>query len=38
MPFHFSTSFAVQTYYQDEPTFNDVYSKINLPEIKDGER
>ena len=30
------TNFEIQKYYQKEPKFNDVYSKNNLPKIKDG--
>ena len=30
------TNFEIQKYYQNEPKFNDVYSRNNLPEIKDG--
>ena len=26
----------MQKYYRNEPKFNDVYSRNNLPEIKDG--
>ena len=29
------TSFKIQTYYQNEPTFNGVYSSNNLLKIKD---
>ena len=28
--------FEIQKYYQNEPRFNCVYSRNNLPEIKDG--
>ena len=28
--------FEVQKYYQNEPKFNGVYSRNNLPKIKDG--
>ena len=28
--------FEIQKYYQNEPKFNGVYSKNNLPKIKDG--
>ena len=35
MPPHPFTKFEIQKYYQNEPTFNDVYSRNNLPEIKD---
>ena len=30
------TNFEKQKYYQNEPTFNGVYSRDNLPKIKDG--
>ena len=30
------TNFELQKYYQNEPKFNGVYSRNNLPEIKDG--
>ena len=36
MPPHPLTSFKIQKYYQNEPKFNGVYSKNNLPKIKDG--
>ena len=36
MPPHPLTNFEVQKYYQNEPKFNDVYSRNNLPKIKDG--
>ena len=29
------TNFEIQKYYQNEPTFNGVYSRDNLPKIKD---
>ena len=29
-------NFEIQKYYQDEPRFNGVYSRDNLPKIKDG--
>ena len=32
---HPLTHFEIQKYYQNEPTFNGVYSKDNLTEIKD---
>ena len=35
MPPHPLTNFERQTYYQNEPIFNGVYSRYNLPEIKD---
>ena len=41
MPSHSLTNFEIQRYYQNEPRFNGVYSRDNLPErssieIKDG--
>ena len=36
MPSHPLTNFEMQKYYQKEPTFNDFYSRNNLPKIKDG--
>ena len=30
-------NFEIQKYYPNEPTFNGVYSRNNLPKIKDGE-
>ena len=30
------TNFEIRKYYQSEPKFNGVYSRINLPKIKDG--
>ena len=33
---HFLTIFEIQKkYYQNEPKFNDLYSRNNLPKIKD---
>ena len=29
-------NFEIQKYYQNKPKFNGVYSKNNLPKIKDG--
>ena len=29
------TNFEIQNYYQNEPKFNGVYSRNNLPKIKD---
>ena len=29
------TNFKIQKYYQDEPRFNGIYSRDNLPKIKD---
>ena len=36
MPPHHVTNFQIEKYYQNEPKFNRVYSRGNLPEIKDG--
>ena len=37
IPPHPFTNFEIQTYYQNEPRFNGLYSKDNLPDtIKDG--
>ena len=33
---HPLTNFEIQKYYQNEPRFNGVYSRDNLPKIKDG--
>ena len=33
---HPLTNFEIQTHYQNEPRFNAVYSRNNLPKIKDG--
>ena len=33
---HPLTNFGMQKYYQNEPNFNGVYSRNNLPKIKDG--
>ena len=33
---HPLTNFEIQTYYQNEPKFNGVYSRTNLSKIKDG--
>ena len=35
MPPHPLTSFQMQKCYQNEPKFNGVYSRNNLPKIKD---
>ena len=32
---HLLTSFEIQKYYQNEPKFNGLYSRNNLPKIKD---
>ena len=34
MPPHLLTNFEIQKYYQNEPKFNDVYSRNNLAKIK----
>ena len=36
MPPHPLTNFEIQKYYENEPRFNGVYSRDNLPRIKDG--
>ena len=36
MPPHPLTNFEIQKFYQNEPRFNGVYSRNNLPKIKDG--
>ena len=36
MRHHVLTSFEIQKYYQNEPKFNGVKSRNNLPKIKDG--
>ena len=36
MPSHHLSNFEIQKYYQNEPTFNGVYSRDNLIQIKDG--
>ena len=36
MPPHPLTNFEIQKYYQNKSIFNGVYSKNDLPEIKDG--
>ena len=33
---HPVTNFEIQKYYQNEPRFNGVYSRDNLPKVKDG--
>ena len=33
---HPLTKFEIQKYYQNEPKFNGIYSRNNLPKIKDG--
>ena len=37
MPLHPLTNFEIQRYYKNEPRFNEVYSRDNLPRIKDGD-
>ena len=34
MPSHPLTNFEIQKFYQNEPKFNGVYSRNNLPEKK----
>ena len=36
MPSYPLTNFEIQKYYQNEPRFNGVYSRGNLPKIKVG--
>ena len=36
MPPHPLTNFEIQTYCENEPKFNGVYSRNNLSKIKDG--
>ena len=36
MPCHHLTNFEIQRYYQNEPKFNGVCSRNNLPKIRDG--
>ena len=36
MPPYSLTNFEIQKYYQQEPEFNGVSSRNNLPKIKDG--
>ena len=36
MPTHPLTNFEIRKYYQNELRFNGVYSRNNLPKIKDG--
>ena len=33
---HLLTNFEIQKYYQNEPKLNSIYSRNNLPKIKDG--
>ena len=37
MLLHPLTNFEIQRYYKNEPRFNEVYSRDNLPRIKDGD-
>ena len=36
MASHILTNFEIQNCYQNEPKFNGVYSRSNLPRIKHG--
>ena len=36
MPPHPLTNLEIQKYYQNESRFNGVYSRNNLPKLKDG--
>ena len=36
MPHHPLTTFEIEKYFQDKPTFNGAYSRNNLSKIKDG--
>ena len=36
MPPHCLTNLEIQKYYQNEPKFNSIHSRNNLPKIKDG--
>ena len=36
MPLHPLTNFEILKYYQNEPRFNGVYFRDNMPRIKDG--
>ena len=33
---HYLTNFKIQKYYQNEPRFNVIYSRNNLPKTKEG--
>ena len=35
MPSYPPTNFEIQKYYENQPKFNGVYSRINLSKIKD---
>ena len=37
MSLHSLTNFGIQKYYQNESRFNSVYSRNNLPKMKDGQ-
>ena len=37
MTLHPLTNFKTQKYYQNEPKFNGIYSRKNLPKVKDAE-
>ena len=36
MPHNPLIDFEIQKYYQNEPKYNSMYSRNNLPKIKDG--
>ena len=36
MPSHFLNNFEIQSFYENKPKFNSVYSRNNLPKIKNG--
>ena len=36
MPPHPLTNFEIQNYYQNKPRFNCIYSRDNVPKVKDG--
>ena len=36
IPFHPLTNFEIQEYYKDGPRFNSVFSRNNLPNLKNG--
>ena len=36
IPFHPLTNFEIQEYFKDEPRFNGVFSRNNLPNLKTG--
>ena len=36
MPPHLLDNFEIQKYFQNEPRVNGIYSRDNLPKIKDG--